>query len=75
MPLPQNPRVFIRQPIAEDCQTLLSLHQRNQSFHFPWAFPPLDEPRCQNYIYRCQNDDFEGLLICHIHHHQIIGVT
>ncbi|HEY9815175.1 MAG TPA: GNAT family N-acetyltransferase [Candidatus Obscuribacterales bacterium] len=75
MQLSNNPRVFIRRPIAEDCQTLLSLHRRNQDFHFPWTFPPLDESGCQNYIRRCQNDNFEGLLICCAHHHQIIGVV
>ncbi|NER78162.1 MAG: GNAT family N-acetyltransferase [Leptolyngbya sp. SIO1D8] len=68
-------RVFIRKPIEEDYQELLSLHLRSQEFHFPWAFPPLDEQGCRNYIRRCQNEDFEGLLICHSTCQKIIGVA
>ena len=68
-------RVFIRRPAAEDCQALLSLHQRSQAFHFPWVFPALTEQACKSYIDRCQNDDFEGLLICHSKENRIIGVA
>ncbi|MFY7831566.1 MAG: N-acetyltransferase, partial [Pseudanabaena sp.] len=57
-------RVFIRKPTEDDCQELLSLHRKSKEFHFPWAFPPLTEQACINYINRCQNEDFEGLLIC-----------
>lgn len=68
-------RVFIRKPTEEDCQELLSLHQRSKEFHFPWASPPSTEEECKNYISRCQNDDFEGLLICHSTHKKIVGVA
>ncbi|AFZ30765.1 GCN5-related N-acetyltransferase [Gloeocapsa sp. PCC 7428] len=68
-------RVFIRRPTAEDYQGLLSLHQRSQDFHFPWVFPPLNEQECKDYINRCQNEDFEGLLICHSTNNKIIGVA
>ncbi|MDV2991773.1 MAG: [Ribosomal protein S5]-alanine N-acetyltransferase [Chroococcidiopsis sp. SAG 2025] len=68
-------RVFIRKPTKEDCQELVSLHRRSEKFHFPWAFPPLNEQECKNYINCCQNEDFEGLLICHLTDHKIIGVA
>ncbi|HEY9656897.1 MAG TPA: GNAT family protein [Allocoleopsis sp.] len=68
-------RVFIRKPTEEDCHELLSLHQRSKEFHFPWAFPPLNEQECKNYIKRCQNEDFEGLLICHSNSSEIVGVV
>jgi [ribosomal protein S5]-alanine N-acetyltransferase len=68
-------RIFIRKPTEEDCQELLSLHQRSQEFHFPWVFPPINEPDCKKYINRCQNEDFEGLLICNVANNQIIGVA
>lgn len=68
-------RVFVRKPTEEDCQELLSLHQRSKEYHFPWAFPPPTEEECKNYISRCQNDDFEGLLICHSTHKKIVGVA
>ena len=68
-------RVFIRKPIKEDCQEILSLHQRSKEFHFPWVCPPLSEQEYENYIHRCQNEDFEGLLICHSTDHNIIGVA
>jgi [ribosomal protein S5]-alanine N-acetyltransferase len=70
-----SPRVFLRKPTEEDCQELLSLHQRSKEFHFPWACPPLTEQECKDYINRCQNEDFEGLLICHSIDNKIIGVA
>lgn len=68
-------RVFVRTPIEEDSQELLSLHQRSKEFHFPWVFPPLNEQECRTYIKRCQNEDFEGLLICQSTDNKIIGVA
>jgi [ribosomal protein S5]-alanine N-acetyltransferase len=68
-------RVFIRTPIVADVQELLLLHQNSRVFHFPWVFPPLNEQECQNYIQRCHNDDFEGLLICQATDNKIIGVA
>lgn len=67
--------VFIRKPTEEDWQELLSLHQRSKEFHFPWVSPPLTEGECKTYISRCQNEDFEGLLICHSTHKKIFGVA
>jgi [ribosomal protein S5]-alanine N-acetyltransferase len=54
---------------------LISLHQKSQAFHLPWAFSALTEKECKNYISRCQNDNFEGLLICHTDHKNIVGVA
>lgn len=68
-------RVFIRKPTEADCQELLSLHHRSKEFHFPWVFPPLTEEECKTYMSRCQNEDFEGLLICHSTYKQIVGVA
>lgn len=68
-------RVFIRKPTVDDCQELLSLHQRSNKFHFPWVCPPLNEQECKAYIIRCQNEDFEGLLICHSSENKIVGVV
>ena len=68
-------RVFIRNPTKEDCQELLSLRQRNKEFYFPWVFLSVNMQDCQNYIDRCQNDNFQGLLICHSSDKKIIGVA
>jgi [ribosomal protein S5]-alanine N-acetyltransferase len=68
-------RVFIRKPTATDCQALVSLHLRSKRLHFPWVFPPLKEQECRDYIARCCNEDFEGLLICHTTHQTILGVA
>lgn len=68
-------RVSIRKPTEEDCQELLFLHQRSKEFHSPWICPALTEQECKNYINRCQNDDFEGLLICRLTDNKIIGVA
>lgn len=68
-------RVFIRNPTEEDCQELLSLRQRSKDFHFPWVFLSINEKDCKNYINRCQNDDYQGLLICHLNSNKIIGVV
>jgi [ribosomal protein S5]-alanine N-acetyltransferase len=71
-------RVFIRTPTEEDCQELLSLRQRSKNFHFPWVFLSVNEKDCKNYIDRCQNEDYQGLLICHLNNNKnnkIIGVV
>ncbi|VEP11621.1 GCN5-related N-acetyltransferase [Hyella patelloides LEGE 07179] len=68
-------RVFIREPTREDCQELLSLRQRSKEFHFPWGFPSVNKQDCENYINRCQNENFQGLLICHFSNNEIIGVA
>jgi [ribosomal protein S5]-alanine N-acetyltransferase len=68
-------RVSIRKPTLADCQELLSLHHRSQDFHHPWVAPASNERDCQDYIDRCQQADFEGLLICHIADERIIGVA
>lgn len=70
-----SPRVYIRKPVEEDWQELISFHQKSQEFHFPWVFPPLTEEECQTYISRCRKEDFEGLLICHLHSMKIVGVA
>lgn len=70
-----SPRVFIRQPTDDDWQDLMAMHQRSQSLHFPWASPPLTKQECKWYIRRCQSDDFEGLLICHVTQQSIVGVA
>jgi [ribosomal protein S5]-alanine N-acetyltransferase len=68
-------RVFIRKPIEADWEELLFLHQGSMAFHFPWVFPSLTEEGCKGYIKRCQNDDFEGLLICDAVRKKIVGVV
>lgn len=61
---PDQHRIFIRYPEESDGPKLLSLHQRSQDFHSPWAFPALTTEGILEYINRCQRDDFVGLLIC-----------
>lgn len=68
-------RVFVRKPTAEDCQELLALRQRSKAFHFPWVFLSSDQQECKDYIDRCDNQDFEGLMICHAITNSIIGVV
>lgn len=68
-------RVSIRKPVKEDYQKLLSLRQRSKDFHFPWVILSLNEEDCSNYICRCQNDNFQGLLICPQSNDRIIGVV
>ncbi|MGL5940974.1 MAG: GNAT family N-acetyltransferase [Waterburya sp.] len=70
-----SPRVLIRKPVKDDWQELLSLNHKSRELHFPWVFPPLTKEDCQDYINRCQNKDFEGLLICHKVNQNIIGVV
>ena len=70
-----SPRVFIRKPAREDCQELLSLRQRSKQFYSPWGFLSVDKQDCEQYINRCQNDNFQGLLICNSGDMRIIGVA
>jgi [ribosomal protein S5]-alanine N-acetyltransferase len=71
----KSSRVFLRKPTEADIHSLLSLHQKSQEFHSPWVDPPLTAPGVKNYIDRCQNNDFEGLMICYPTNNQIIGVV
>ncbi|MEO1401637.1 MAG: GNAT family protein [Cyanobacteria bacterium J06635_1] len=57
--------VFTRKPTAGDIPALLALAQRSKAFHFPWIFAALTTEGWQDYLTRCQQTDFEGLLICH----------
>jgi [ribosomal protein S5]-alanine N-acetyltransferase len=68
-------RVFTRKPVKADWKELLSLHQKSRDFHFPWVFPAIDREGCTTYVNRCQNDDFEGLLICYSTDKRIVGVV
>lgn len=68
-------RVFIRKPVNDDWQELLSLRKKSRVSHFPWVSLPLTEEACKAYISQCQNEDFEGLLICHVVNKTIVGVV
>lgn len=68
-------QVLIRQPTESDWQELLMLHHKSREFHVPWVFPALTEEDCKAYIRRCENSDFEGLLICDRTHQHIIGAA
>ena len=58
-----SPQIFIRPPVPDDWQELLSLHLKSQDLHFPWVRTPLTETDCKNYIQRCQRSDYQGLMI------------
>lgn len=58
-------RVFIHKPTAADIPALLALAQRSKAFHSPWVFAALTTEGWQDYLARCQQTDFEGLLICY----------
>ncbi|MGF1515467.1 MAG: GNAT family N-acetyltransferase [Elainellaceae cyanobacterium] len=68
-------RVYIRKPAADDLQKLLSLRQRGKAFHAPWVSLSLSKQKCRDYINRCRNKDFEGLLICQAADNEIVGVV
>jgi [ribosomal protein S5]-alanine N-acetyltransferase len=68
-------RVFIRKPVESDWKELLLLHKRNRNSPLPWVNPPLEKEGCKAYIKRCQNDDFEGFLICHSIDKRVVGVV
>lgn len=69
-------RVFIRKPTRQDCLELRSLISRSKQLHYPWVVhPEPTQQECLNYIERCQNDDFTGLLICHSDTNRIVGVV
>lgn len=71
---PTSDRVLIRPPTANDYQALLSLRHRSRAFHSPWI-ATWTSADCRAYLQRCQREDFEGLLICHIRTQQIVGVV
>ena len=69
-----SPRVFIRKPTEKDCSELLSLRCRSKDFHFPWVILILNKKACYDYIHRSTNDNFQGLLVCHLSTNKIIGI-
>jgi ribosomal-protein-alanine N-acetyltransferase len=66
--------VYIRLPQPDDCQELIELNQKSLNFYRGLASPMTTPQQFTNYISRCRQDDFEGMLICRITDASIVGV-
>jgi [ribosomal protein S5]-alanine N-acetyltransferase len=66
--------VYIRLPQPDDCQELIELNQKSLNFYRGLASPMTTPQQFTNYISRCRQDDFEGMLICRITDATIVGV-
>jgi ribosomal-protein-alanine N-acetyltransferase len=68
-------RVFIRHPIAEDCDEFIALMFASRELHHPWVFPPETPEQFAEYLARGQSLDSRGLLICERDTGRITGVV
>jgi len=66
--------VYIRLPQPDDCQELIELNRKSINFYKGLASPMTTPQQFTNYISRCRQDDFEGMLICRITDASIVGV-
>jgi ribosomal-protein-alanine N-acetyltransferase len=65
--------VYIRMPEPEDCQEFIDLNRKSMNFYKGLASPMTTPQQFAQYIDRCRQDDFEGLLICRITDEIIVG--
>ena len=70
-----NSRVVIRAPTVGDRDELIALNRASRSFHRGWASPPVTSKEYDEYLQRCGQDNFVGLLICRKQDRAIIGVA
>jgi ribosomal-protein-alanine N-acetyltransferase len=66
-------RVFLRAPVAGDCDEFVSLMVGSRSFHRPWATAPTDPDRFAAYLTDAQRPDFEAMLVCRRSNQAILG--
>jgi [ribosomal protein S5]-alanine N-acetyltransferase len=65
--------VYIRLPEPDDYQEFMELHQKSMNFYRGLASPMTTPQQFANYLSRCNQDDFEGMLICRISDASIVG--
>lgn len=68
-----EPRVYLRLPVATDEREFTTLMRASRAFHRPWATAPLDDRGFATYLADIQRPDFEGLLVCRYRDHAIVG--
>lgn len=65
--------VYIRLPKADDCDEFITLNRASVDFYRGLASPITAPQKFADYISRCEQDDFEGFLICRIKDDAIVG--
>jgi ribosomal-protein-alanine N-acetyltransferase len=66
--------IYIRLPKPDDCDEFIELNRKSIDFYKGLASPMITPQQFANYISRCQQDDFKGMLICRITDRSIVGV-
>jgi len=67
--------VYIRQPAEDDRDELISLNRASRRFYRGVASPISTPQQFDNYLNRCQREDYEGLLVCHRNDDAIVGLV
>lgn len=66
-------KVLIRAPEIKDCNEFIELARKSVRFHRGLANPPKQKQKFVEYIDRCSQPDFEGMLICRIEDNRVTG--
>ena len=71
--LATGPTIYLRRPATKDCDEFIRLNRASIRFYRGITTAISTPQQFARYISRCQNDDFEGLLICLRNGNAIVG--
>ena len=74
-PLERGGRVYLRRPTAGDTKEVLATVRTSRRLHRPWVYPTETKSAFDDYIWRNQEPDFVGLLICRLSDDRILGMA
>jgi ribosomal-protein-alanine N-acetyltransferase len=65
--------VYLRPPAIEDRDKFIDLNRASARFYRALASPISTSQQFDNYLSRCQQEDYEGLLVCRRNDDVIVG--
>ena len=65
--------IYIRLPNLQDCDEVIRLNRASIRFYRGLISPISTRQQFANYLSRCNQDDFQGLLVCQKKGHSIVG--
>ena len=68
-----EPRVLIRQPLADDCDALIAANRASAELYGDWMAPPTTREEYAAYLDRCANPVICGRLVCRVEDGAIMG--
>jgi ribosomal-protein-alanine N-acetyltransferase len=68
------PRVYLAMPRPADSTEFVALVRASRALHEGWVSPADTPARYRRYVGRCENDDFEGMLVRRAEDDALVGV-